>query len=184
MYEITRSPETCAGLRVNASFAICDEDLLDRNVQNGGEGNEVIDGRQRFAMLPFVDGLGRCKAQQPLELADRQPPRLTEVGNPFAREAHIHNRELHHRSFLADRIIGAAVSGVVKWSEAAQQCTSRYAIMNKASTSKKKSRPSCIGRAAYRYNVPVIKAKSGSAYDLIHPDTGTLKQDAAVHAAS
>lgn len=120
-------------------YAICDEDFLDRNVQNGGKGNKVINGRQRFAMLPFVDGLGRGKAQQPLELADSQPPRLTELGNPFAREAHIHNRELHHRSFLAEGIRSSAVSGVIKQIYEAQQHVSRYAVMIKSSTSKKKA---------------------------------------------
>ena len=63
------------------------------NTEQSSQRIEVIDGRQAFAFLPLVDGLGFFKAEVLLEIPDGQVSLLSQPQNVFTRCDQVNNWE-------------------------------------------------------------------------------------------
>ena len=70
-----------------------DQDILDGCVQDGAQGVQIVDSRQSFSLLPFVDRLRLLKAKVVLQIPDGQAPFQTEPQDVLSRGFHVDDRE-------------------------------------------------------------------------------------------
>ena len=69
----------------SCSAAFHCEDFLHRHAEDAGQGGQVLDGGKGFPPLPFIDGLGRGKAEHELQVADGEAaPRFEEACEQYA----------------------------------------------------------------------------------------------------
>ena len=61
-----------------------DHNLIHGDLKQCAEGIKVIDAGQALSLLPFVDGLGRIKAEKLLKIVDGQASLLPQPGDVCA----------------------------------------------------------------------------------------------------